>query len=62
MKIDQQQKLIYVVGALTLVVAFASSLIAGKYPQYTDYAVAGLGLFVVLLAALAIFMIRNRAT
>jgi hypothetical protein len=62
MKIVQQRKLVYQIGALFLVVVFASSLIAGKYPDYTDYAVAGLGVFSVLLVAVAIFMIRNKAT
>lgn len=62
MRIDQQRKVVYMTGALVLVVIFASSLIAGKYPDYTDYAVAGLGVFSVLLVAVAIFMIRNKAT
>jgi hypothetical protein len=62
MKTDQQRKLVYIVGALTLVAIFASSLVAGKYPQYTDHVSAGLGVFVVLLGALAVFMIRTKET
>jgi CO dehydrogenase/acetyl-CoA synthase alpha subunit len=62
MKIDQQRKLVYIVGALSLVAIFASSLIAGKYPEYTDYVTAGLGVCSVLLVAVAIFMIRSKAS
>ena len=60
MKTDQQQKLVYLLFAPVLVVIMASSLIAGKYPEYTYYVLAGLGVFVVLLGALAFFMIRNK--
>ena len=62
MRIDQQMKLVYIIGALVLVVIFASSLIAGKYPEYIDYVTAGLGVCSVLLVVVAIFMIRNKAT
>lgn len=62
MKTDQQQKLVYRLFAPVLVVIIASSLVAGKYPQHINYVLAGLGVFVVLLTAVAIFMIRNKAT
>jgi hypothetical protein len=62
MKTDQKQKLVYILFAPLLVVILASSLIAAEYPEYTDHVVVGLGVFVIVLAALAIFMIRNKAT
>lgn len=62
MKIDQQRKLVYLLFGPFLVVIFASSFITWKYPDRFDYAMAGLGVCAVLLIALAIFMIRNKAT
>lgn len=62
MKVDPRKKLVYKVGALSLVAIYASSLAAWKYPEYTDYVSAGLVVFVVLLGAVAVFMIRTKAT
>jgi hypothetical protein len=62
MKIEQQQRIVYYLFAPLLVVIFASTWIAWKYPEYFDYAMAGLGVFVVILLALAIFLRKGNAT
>ena len=62
MKTDQQQKLVYVLFFPVLAVMIASSLIAWKYPEYLAYVYAGLLAIVVLLVAVALRMIRTKAT
>ena len=62
MKKEQQRKFGYIAGAISLVIMFVSSLISGKYPQYTAHVVVGLGGVVVLLVAIALFMIKHRTT
>ena len=60
MKTYQQRKLVYLAGTVSLVAVFASSLVSGKFPEYANHVFAGLGVFVVLLVALALFMIKNK--
>lgn len=62
MKTDQQQRLIYYLFGPFMVVIFASTWITWKYPDYSNYVMAGMGVVVVLLLALAIYMIRNTET
>lgn len=59
MKTDQQQRLVYIVGAFTLAAIFASSVVAGKYPEYINYVWAGLMAIAVLLVVGALRMIRT---
>ncbi len=62
MKIEQQRKLVYYLFAPAMVVMLASTWITWKYPEYSNYVTAAIGVFIVLLIALAIFMVRSKAT
>jgi hypothetical protein len=62
MKTEQQQKLVYILFYPFLAISLASTLIVGKYPEYTDHVTVGLGVVVVLLGALAVFMLKCKAT
>ena len=62
MKTAQQQKLVYYLLAPLIAVIFASTWIASKYPEYLDYALAGMGVIVVALLVLAILPLEMQRT
>jgi hypothetical protein len=62
MKIDQQRKVVFIVGVLSLVAIPASSLAARKYSDHIGYVGVGLAIFTALVTLVAIFIVRNKAT
>jgi hypothetical protein len=61
MKLHQQRKLVYIVGALTMVAIFVSTLVAWKYPDRPGYVDASFPVFIALVTLVALFRMRNKA-
>ena len=59
MKIDQQRKIVCIMGASALVVIFASTAIAAKCDEYVNYVVWGGYIYAALLFVAAIFLIKK---
>jgi steroid 5-alpha reductase family enzyme len=62
MKRDKQKKLVYIVGALTMIAIFVSTWVAWKNPDRPGYVDASFPIFIALVSFVALFMMRNRAT
>jgi hypothetical protein len=60
METNRHHKIVYIAGAITLVVILASTIAAGKYPDYSDYVVWGVLIYAALLFVAAFFVIRKK--